>query len=199
MKALNFENEGLTPGTLADLDRIQGVVEVVRERLKTFHPELEANMSIGKDEEESTYYVEVKSQRHGLARLTRFDLDLTESPSFREIASITKKVREVGEPPFMAETNGTSIEIPTFSRLVDLIMEHGRKNLSIQRYKGLGEMNADQLWETTMNKENRKLLQVTVDDAVKATEIFSTLMGDQVEPRRDFIERNALNVVNLDY
>lgn len=194
-----FASEGLSQETLAERDRTERIVQVVSERLKSLHSELEASMTIGKDEEESTYYVEVRSQRHGLARLTRLDLDLTESPSFREIVAITRRVTEVGEPPFVAETNGTVLEIPTFSKLVDLIMEQGRKNLSIQRYKGLGEMNADQLWETTMNSENRKLLQVAVDDAVKANEIFSTLMGDQVEPRRDFIERNALNVMNLDY
>jgi len=91
------------------------------------------------------------------------------------------------------------VEMNSLSSLVDLVLESGRKKFSVQRYKGLGEMNAEQLWDTTMNPENRKLLQVTIEDVVKANEIFSTLMGDQVEPRRDFIERNALNVVNLDY
>jgi DNA gyrase subunit B len=89
--------------------------------------------------------------------------------------------------------------VPNFSALLNLITQQGRKKLTVQRYKGLGEMNAEQLWETTMQPENRRLLQVTIEDAVKANEIFSTLMGDEVEPRRNFIEKNALNVVNLDY
>ena len=81
---------------------------------------------------------------------------------------------------------------------MDAIYESAKKGLSINRYKGLGEMNPEQLWDTTMNPETRRLLQVAIEDAVEADEIFSILMGDAVEPRRDFIEKNALNVRNLD-
>jgi len=82
--------------------------------------------------------------------------------------------------------------------LIDHILSVGKKGITVQRYKGLGEMNPEQLWGTTMNPEKRSLLQVTVDDAVLADEIFTTLMGDEVEPRRDFIYKNALDVSNLD-
>ncbi|MBI4963543.1 MAG: DNA topoisomerase (ATP-hydrolyzing) subunit B [Desulfomonile tiedjei] len=195
-----FVREGLSPDSFDDYERSAQLAQRILRRIETTYPELlPVNVNIIKDEEESKYCIEVMSHRNGLSRRTVIDFDLTESPSFGEIASVMQKVSSVGEPPFGLQIDDKTLQVPSFSGLVDVIIEHGRKNLNIQRYKGLGEMNAEQLWETTMNPENRKILQVAIEDAVKADEIFSTLMGDQVEPRREFIEKNALNVVNLDY
>jgi DNA gyrase subunit B len=91
-----------------------------------------------------------------------------------------------------------SSDIANRQELLDHFLVRAKKGQYIQRYKGLGEMNPEQLWETTMDAERRVLLQVAIEDAVEADEIFTVLMGDQVEPRREFIERNALNVANLD-
>jgi DNA gyrase subunit B len=105
----------------------------------------------------------------------------------------------IGEPLFnLAEPDGTKIPVHSLMDLLDRIRELGRKGLSIQRYKGLGEMNPEQLWETTLDPANRKLLQVILQDAVKTDDIFTVLMGDEVPPRRSFIEDHALSVQNLD-
>jgi len=117
---------------------------------------------------------------------------------FQKAVEIFMTLENELAPPFITGTNGTSEEISTREALLEKVLAAAKKDLSIQRYKGLGEMNPEQLWETTMNPEKRTLLQVRIDDAVETDGIFSILMGDAVEPRRKFIEDNALDVRNLD-
>jgi DNA gyrase subunit B len=109
-----------------------------------------------------------------------------------------KSLEPFNHPPFTVTENGSGTSIATQEDLLNHLMAEAKRGLAIQRYKGLGEMNPDQLWETTMNPENRHLLQVRLDEALDAERIFTVLMGEQVEPRRDFILRNALEVQNLD-
>jgi DNA gyrase subunit B len=117
---------------------------------------------------------------------------------FQKAVDLYMTLEDELAPPFLTGTNGTSEEIPTREALLEKVLTAAKKDLSIQRYKGLGEMNPEQLWETTMNPDKRTLLQVRIDDAVETDDIFSILMGDAVEPRRKFIEDNALDVRNLD-
>jgi len=134
----------------------------------------------------------------GVKEVAVLDMALIGSSDARYIDQLTAKLKEVyAAPPVLRRRDGT-LEISGPRALLDAIFAAGRKGLSMQRYKGLGEMNAEQLWETTLDPNVRSLLQVRVTDATDADGLFSRLMGDEVEPRRDFIQENALSVANLD-
>ena len=128
----------------------------------------------------------------------KIDWDLASHVEFQKAVEIYKTLEERMAAPFILGENGSKETIESREELLERVLLTAKKDLTIQRYKGLGEMNPDQLWETTMNPEKRTLLQVKIDDAVETDQIFTILMGDAVEPRRKFIEDNALDVKNLD-
>jgi DNA gyrase subunit B len=148
------------------------------------------------DEEHGLFEVEIKLAHNGLGVL--IDWELATHVEFQRAVELYKSFVQVGQPPFIIREGDVETEVASREEMLDHILTAAKKDLQIQRYKGLGEMNPEQLWETTMDPEKRTLLQVRIDDAVETDEIFTVLMGDQVEPRRRFIEDNALDVKNLD-
>ena len=146
----------------------------------------------------SVHSVVVHTMHNGAPVVTRVTQSLLQGAEVMQLAGLVTRMDLVGEAPFFVEKGQSTIEAKTIDDLVKKLDEEARKGHTVQRYKGLGEMNPSQLWETTMNPQNRTLLQVKIEDAVEADKVFSDLMGDEVEPRRLFIEKSALDVVNLD-
>ncbi len=151
-----------------------------------------------KDPERDNYNVDVKVITHGMARDYILDVDFFGGNGYNKLASMSEKLAETLEEGAYIQRGERVHMINDFWDAVKWLLHEAQKGFNIQRYKGLGEMNPEQLWETTMDPDARRMLKVTIEDAVAADQLFATLMGDQVEPRRDFIETNALRVVNLD-
>ena len=149
------------------------------------------------DEEHNVYGFEVR-ESNGKDVRSRVHWDLITSVEYRHLYQVRQEIQEMAPPPYTLVEKGKKVTIDHEERLLEALNHLGKEGLSIQRYKGLGEMNPEQLWETTMNPESRTLLKVKVEDAIAADEIFSILMGDEVEQRRQFIEENALFVQRLD-
>jgi DNA gyrase subunit B len=155
--------------------------------------ELQAEMRF--DEEHSAY--EAVYRDHTNAERV-VGVELAASPEYKKLRILSREIARHNQPPFVAVNDGTRETIDSARDLLEYVKREGMRDASVQRYKGLGEMNAEQLWDTTMNPEKRTLLQVRLEDMVECEEIFSTLMGENVESRRKFIEDNALDVRNLD-
>jgi DNA gyrase subunit B len=172
-----------------------------RKRMKRVQGLFEAKdgvtTELSKDEEYEAYELGIKFQVNGMSINCKVNLGLIDSVEYKNLFKIIKELEEF-RPPYEVLSNGEVVLIENETKLLDYLHEKGKKGVTIQRYKGLGEMTPEQLWETTMNPENRALLKVSIQDAVEADDVFSVLMGDEVESRKAFIESNALLATNLD-
>ncbi len=169
--------------------------------LRRHSPEaLPWKLSLQEDSEHRSRRWSITTLRQGTDKVSLFDVSFFESPEYLELRRLHDALNAYGSGPFDLHHEGTdeNEQVAQMADVMERVQAMARRGLSIQRYKGLGEMNPEQLWDTTMNPSNRTLLAVRVDDAVAADAIFTVLMGDQVEPRRAFIERFALDVRNLD-
>ncbi|WP_371195342.1 DNA topoisomerase (ATP-hydrolyzing) subunit B [Glaciecola sp. SC05] len=137
-------------------------------------------------------------KRHGIDYEYYINQEFMSSPEYQKMMSLNQTINNLMEEGAYVKRGEKTLAVTTFAEALDWLMAEAKRGQYIQRYKGLGEMNPEQLWETTMDPASRRMLQVTIEDAIGADQLFTTLMGDQVEPRREFIETNALNVENLD-
>ena len=176
---------------LRDEAFLTGLLEPIRDL--GYHPR------VVRDPEHSLFKLVIPARTDNGASGRVVDLQFVTLPEFKSAVTLKRAFGEMDEPPFVIDgKNDSTVELSSRDELLDAVITLGKKGFQIQRYKGLGEMNPEQLWETTMDLEARSLLQVRIEDAVETDEIFTILMGDAVEPRRRFIQDNALEVKNLD-
>ena len=208
-----FQNEGKNreivrllagdPAFKEDDFMYKEVLTRVGKRISMAMADMIHSFQVNIDEEHGGYKLFFNLSENGRILTVYHDKDIFKLPKFTEARELMQQINNLGgEAPYWVLEKGIDNEsrkqFDSMTALIEYVVDSGKKGVTIQRYKGLGEMNPEQLWTTTMDPEKRTLLQVQVEDAVVADEIFTTLMGDQVEPRRDFIYKNALHVSNLD-
>ncbi len=191
-------DKSFTKAYLKDEEKLKAVAALVEGFLRKYHAKTRTEWAIEKDEEHDALRLRFESKYDAIHSSIIFDENFVATPEFRELQSLSPALLGLGGPEYRVREKDVEKSFTDTGKLVHYILELGKKGLAIQRYKGLGEMNPEQLWKTTMDPEQRTFLQVTIEDSVKADEIFTILMGDAVEPRRAFIQRHALEVRNLD-
>jgi DNA gyrase subunit B len=184
---------------MVDESRVTAFCETLRERLQAATEKgFRYTVMVRRDPEGGYYYPVVRLLAHGVETDTEYRSDFFASGEYRSLRALGDELNQLIDEDGYFQRGDKTFVTRDFAEGLTWLMAEARKGYSIQRYKGLGEMNPDQLWETTMDPESRRMLQVNIEDAIKADQIFTTLMGDQVDPRRVFIEENALSVANLD-
>src|SRR5437867_2588965 len=192
------DEPGIDRDLLKNAAALQKAVANAKKALTASYPKAQIALDIAAVEEHESNKVLCRIQANGMAQTMEITHELVGSANFRELQKLTPSAIGLGRPPYKLKVKGEEKECPGTAELVRAILEIGKQGIGLQRYKGLGEMNPEQLWETTMNPETRTLLQVKLEDFTGVEDIFSILMGDEVGPRRDFIQQHALEVRNLD-
>jgi len=196
----------VTASDAGDLDALAAWTETFSEALPKHAGDRAEDNNVGSytaeldrgDEDGESVRIAITRMQHGIGSTRYLPREFFGTNEYRHIVALAAKINDLLSDDSYVKRGERQSPVTSFSAAVEWLMTEARRGQAIQRYKGLGEMNPDQLWDTTVNPETRRLMQVKIDDAVKADEIFTTLMGDQVEPRREFIEKNALTVENLD-
>jgi len=187
---------------LRERKKVEAAVPLIRARLEKKKPDLAPlTITVDWEVEHGAARISIAPRPGSTVRPVVIDWNLVDSAEYEELYAIEQDVRSIGPAPYFVREGDKGkgeIEVEDADALWDYIDQRGRKGTQLQRYKGLGEMNPSQLWETTLDPNMRVMLQVRLDDVVQTDQIFTILMGDQVEPRRQFIEANALSVKNLD-
>jgi len=191
--------ESISPQDLASEEKVKTWTEQMSETLGV-DSRTGVNYVFGyrADPEHSNFVPYVDVYVHGISTEYVFTQDFFESAGYGAIAKLGEQLRGLFEDGAYVQRGEKQNPVSAFKPVLEWLMKEAQRGLSIQRYKGLGEMNPEQLWETTMDPETRRMMKVNIEDAVAADMMFTTLMGDEVEPRRDFIQSNALEVTNLD-
>ena len=191
--------ESLSLEQLPDEQVVTSFANQLSERLLAVAPKgSRYSVVVRKDQERQLFFPVVKLLSHGVDSETEYHHEFFSSGEYRSLIELGETLNTLIEEEGYFKRGEKTLPTRDFATGLDWLMSEARKGYSIQRYKGLGEMNPGQLWETTMDPEVRRMLQVNIEDAIVADQIFTTLMGDHVEPRREFIEENALSVANLD-
>lgn len=189
----------LSEAKLSNRETMQAVIDGLQTKLNAQSSESAFYvLTLIEDTERHWYLPQVAITNHGVTHTTVINKDVFMSPDYRKMTDFGAKLNDLIKPGAMIERDSKKQVIESFPQAIQWLLAEAKKGQTFQRYKGLGEMNPEQLWETTMDPARRVFLQVKVEDAIAADQIFTTLMGDEVEPRRQFIESNALEVVNLD-